>query len=238
MAEPTSVYLYFDKLGVLLYVGITKRGITRQDEHTLKEWWPFVAKQEIEHYDSREVAAARETMLIKERRPPFNKQQNRDHARLREAYLTLFSERTPLLPADERCGHCGPCLDEDGPCMVNPSSSVHEPSLACDCGDPLCPYQAGREAGSQEGWSLGLDFCPRKIREFVSNMAAGKSLEGEDLQADAVALVEAARKFSLHCWELGGETMAKAIAAHFVSLEEGERLGLWSLGGDKAGAPV
>lgn len=85
---PTSVYLYYDKNDVLLYVGITSRATKRQQEHnTDKEWWQYVAKQAIEHFASRPEALARESELIRQFRPPFNKQQNPDHEAMREMYM-------------------------------------------------------------------------------------------------------------------------------------------------------
>lgn len=87
----TSVYLYFDHRGILIYVGITARGKARQIEHNqAAEWWRYVAKQEIEHYESREEAAVRESWLIRNRRPPFNNAGNCEYRQLRAAYLFLF----------------------------------------------------------------------------------------------------------------------------------------------------
>jgi hypothetical protein len=84
----TSVYLYYDRHDTLIYVGITDRGIWRNREHdATAEWWPFVARQEVEHLATREAALQREKLLIIERRPPFNRQHNPDYAEHREAYL-------------------------------------------------------------------------------------------------------------------------------------------------------
>lgn len=89
---PTSVYRYFDQGGLLLYVGITARGIARQREHNAdKEWWPFVARQEVDHFESREAAAKRERHLIRQFHPPFNKQHNPHHDELRQIYLTAVT---------------------------------------------------------------------------------------------------------------------------------------------------
>jgi hypothetical protein len=89
--DPTSVYLYYDAHGVLIYVGITRRGLRRQGEHNAtKEWWPFVAQQKVEHFTSRDAAMDRERSLIEVHNPPFNKQHNRVHRQVREAYL-LFA---------------------------------------------------------------------------------------------------------------------------------------------------
>jgi hypothetical protein len=89
--DPTSVYLYYDKYDVLIYVGITRRGIRRQGEHNAtKEWWPLVARQGVEHFATREDALVRERSLIEAHTPPFNKQHNPVHSQVRQAYL-LFA---------------------------------------------------------------------------------------------------------------------------------------------------
>jgi hypothetical protein len=95
---PTSVYLYFDRSNILLYVGITSRGAMRQREHnTDKGWWPYVARQQVEHYPSRAGALQRERELIALLAPPFNFMHNPDRD-AREAYLRL-AETGPLKEA-------------------------------------------------------------------------------------------------------------------------------------------
>lgn len=106
--QPTSVYLYFDAEGILIYVGITSRRSVRQAEHRAdKDWWPFVARQAIEHYDSRAEAARREAWLIRVMCPPFNSALNPDR-QMRDAYLRFASapqdgpttlRRVPLVAA-------------------------------------------------------------------------------------------------------------------------------------------
>ena len=89
-ATPTSVYLYFDRNDLLLYVGITGRGLARNSEHDAsKEWWPYVTRQEIQHHPTRRSALSAERQMIRKYRPPFNVQHNPSHAAAREAYLTL-----------------------------------------------------------------------------------------------------------------------------------------------------
>lgn len=84
----TSVYLYYDDHDTLIYVGITDRGMTRNYEHNLRaEWWPFVARQEVEHYSGRGQAEAREKLLIATWNPPFNRLHNPNHQALKAAYL-------------------------------------------------------------------------------------------------------------------------------------------------------
>lgn len=88
IVAPTSVYLYYDSSDILIYVGITSRGIKRNVEHnTTKDWWRFVARQEVEHFDTRGEALAREKQLIVKHSPPFNTQHNPAVAKVRSAYL-------------------------------------------------------------------------------------------------------------------------------------------------------
>lgn len=89
-AVPTSVYQYFDENDVLIYVGITARSTSRQREHNAdKMWWPFVARQTVEHYHARGEALLREGELIRAYRPPFNTQQNPGYLQTRAAYLLM-----------------------------------------------------------------------------------------------------------------------------------------------------
>lgn len=85
---PTSVYRYYDRDGVLLYVGITSRGPERNREHfKSKEWWRFVFRQDVSHYASRREAEEHERNLIQRYQPPFNVVHNPLWESLREEYL-------------------------------------------------------------------------------------------------------------------------------------------------------
>lgn len=93
----TSVYRYYDANDVLLYVGITKRGIGRNIQHSNRaEWWQWVARQEVEHYPSRERASRREKELIQRYHPPFNKAHNGDWQSHREAYFEFRQTSIPF----------------------------------------------------------------------------------------------------------------------------------------------
>lgn len=70
---PHWVYRMQDTDRELLYVGISNQGMRRLTQHAIeKSWWPQVATIEIEHFESRGEALAREAELIHEHRPPFN----------------------------------------------------------------------------------------------------------------------------------------------------------------------
>lgn len=103
-SKPTSVYLYFDRGGVLIYVGITGRGVSRQQEHERdKPWWAYTHTQTIEHYPTRDEALAREAVLIATHCPPFNTQHNGDTGQ-RDVYVAhaeAGAEDCPM-PPDKR----------------------------------------------------------------------------------------------------------------------------------------
>jgi len=103
MTQPTgcstSVYLYYDVHDVLIYVGITSRGIARNVEHNnSRPWWQYVARQEVEHFPDRGLAHVREVELIERHAPPFNVQHNRHHRQMIDAYLAVRA--TTDHPAD------------------------------------------------------------------------------------------------------------------------------------------
>lgn len=84
----TSVYRYYDKHGLLLYVGITSRGPQRNREHNeTKGWWSYVARQDVAHYSTRQEAERVEQELIRQNRPPFNVAHNTGWQQVREDYL-------------------------------------------------------------------------------------------------------------------------------------------------------
>jgi predicted GIY-YIG superfamily endonuclease len=71
---PSSVYMIYSESGELIYVGITDRGHQRQAEHLAKQPWAWeVAETHWEHYESRAIAANRETALIRSQNPKYNK---------------------------------------------------------------------------------------------------------------------------------------------------------------------
>ena len=106
---PTSVYRYYDKFDLLLYVGITSRGAIRNAEHySTKSWWPYVVRQEVDHLPTRPAALARERELIAHFRPPFNTQHNHDSAALRAAYVAMRQRGDSPVKAALRAGVADP----------------------------------------------------------------------------------------------------------------------------------
>lgn len=99
---PTSVYRYYDEHGILIYVGITSRGMQRNREHNAtKEWWHLVTSQEVEHFETRHEAEAKERSLIRKHLPPFNKQHNSEYKLSRLAYLEFLIAHSVRLPLRE-----------------------------------------------------------------------------------------------------------------------------------------
>lgn len=82
--KPTSLYAMYDIDGALLYVGIAEasRLEERWKEHArTKSWFGEVADMhEVDQYKDRYLAETAEEMMIKRRRPKYNKQHNTQHA--------------------------------------------------------------------------------------------------------------------------------------------------------------
>jgi hypothetical protein len=71
--KPTTLYRFFDAESVLLYIGITARGLARWHQHADdKPWWPQVASCTTEHFPSRAEAYAAEREAIRTERPRYN----------------------------------------------------------------------------------------------------------------------------------------------------------------------
>jgi hypothetical protein len=69
----TALYRFYDAAGALLYVGITHDIEERWGNHrTTKEWWPDVAHQTVEWYDTRPAALAAEVVAIRTEEPRYN----------------------------------------------------------------------------------------------------------------------------------------------------------------------
>lgn len=103
--QPTSVYRYYDQFGVLIYVGITSRGVTRNREHNRdKAWWTYVARQEVDHLPDRAAALSHERRLIEDHRPPYNVQHNHDWRRARSDYEHARARALAAPPILERLG--------------------------------------------------------------------------------------------------------------------------------------
>ena len=71
--DATSLYRFYDAAGVLLYVGITRRGWHRFDEHSAsKDWWSQVVTTRVEHFPTRDQARKAELVAIASESPQHN----------------------------------------------------------------------------------------------------------------------------------------------------------------------
>lgn len=78
MKEPTSVYRFYNEHDLLLYVGITSQGTQRFTQHRAeKDWWPEVSRIEVENFQTREEALHRETEIIRQECPLYNRKAGR-----------------------------------------------------------------------------------------------------------------------------------------------------------------
>lgn len=77
IAEPTTLYRFFDVGDQLLYVGITSNPVTRWDNHSrTKRNWQQAVRATLEHFGTREEALAAEAVAIRTERPLWNIQHN------------------------------------------------------------------------------------------------------------------------------------------------------------------
>lgn len=118
----TSVYRYYDENDMLIYVGITHRGHGRNLQHSDRaSWWPYVARQMVDHYPDRQTAVDRERELIRLHEPPFNVQHNPNHLMAKQVYLIWrTAARIPPNKVYARLKRCLP-LDvavQDGRSLV------------------------------------------------------------------------------------------------------------------------
>jgi predicted GIY-YIG superfamily endonuclease len=217
MGTPTSVYRYLDADGVLIYVGITNRGVQRQGEHnTHAKWWRFVRSQDVEHYDDRETALRRERHLIEKHQPPFNVVHNAEHPRRLAAYLKHAD------PELKRCGHCEGCqLDAAGENDGDPygcqwwwaDDPDEEPELCSVCGSKTCLYTIGHHDGGVEGWQAGFRqgeeySWDRAHRRYLPEYTADLTLR---MVVDGRPSTRAGGTISLGIWE--AEKALRALQA-------------------------
>lgn len=212
MSTPTSVYRYYDSDGALVYVGITSKGPQRQSQHTVTaEWWPHVARQDVEHYPSRDEAAARERELIQRFRPPFNVQHNPEHEAVRDAYLKHAARRAPL----ERTDECSPCPGDL--CEWNPWGL-----RVIGCGRVDCITCHADWHGQQRTWPESRSTEAEEFLAFISGRTIGTD---ERVAAAAREILRLGQWLTNYTRELVAEDeddhlnqrRAEMLARHFVT---------------------
>lgn len=71
--DPTLLYRHYDATGRLLYVGITRRGVRRWEEHAEdKPWFELVATSRCEEHPTRAAALYAEAVAIRDENPVYN----------------------------------------------------------------------------------------------------------------------------------------------------------------------
>ncbi|MEV4041505.1 GIY-YIG nuclease family protein [Streptomyces sp. NPDC049744] len=69
----TALYRLYSEAGTLLYIGISHQPEVRFEQHSkLKDWWPRVARREVEWFDDRPTAARAEAEAIRAEDPEHN----------------------------------------------------------------------------------------------------------------------------------------------------------------------
>lgn len=92
--QPTSVYRYYDG-PILLYIGITKDLLERNEQHARdKSWYRYATHMTIEHYPSRQAALDAEAEAIQNEEPVFNISGASDWQKRQLGYTRDHSTRT------------------------------------------------------------------------------------------------------------------------------------------------
>jgi hypothetical protein len=88
ISTTTTLYVYRDARSLVVYVGITGRGVKRSIQHAdSSPWWPYVETAHFEHYPDLPSAQKAEAQAIRRHRPPFNIIHNMDWEEMRAVYL-------------------------------------------------------------------------------------------------------------------------------------------------------
>jgi len=70
---PAELYRHFDKVGDLLYIGVSKSAFTRASQHKFSStWFRDIATIAIEHHKTRASALSAERKAIINERPKYN----------------------------------------------------------------------------------------------------------------------------------------------------------------------
>lgn len=95
-----TLYRFFDKDGVLLYVGITSRGVERVREHAAsKSWWDAVANATFEHFEKHDDLLEAERNAVFSGKPQHNINLV-EETECRSGHHPRYASRPP-------CCHCG-----------------------------------------------------------------------------------------------------------------------------------
>jgi len=181
--DRTSVYTARDSAGNILYIGISNQSMTRLAHHSrLSEWWPFVAGLDIEHHPTRTSALDRESSLIAEHTPPFNRDQNEGYEGIRRAYYQSRGLPVPQDPVDRKAGAKATVVAttvaprvERVVCLADAAYHLNmsKEALAKACAAGNSPVVcARRPRGRSTEWIFSALSIEDYIRDFFSEGAA------------------------------------------------------------------
>jgi prevent-host-death family protein len=113
----TALYRLYDEADALLYIGISHQPEVRFDQHAMaKEWWPQVARREVQWFDDRPSAAAAEAAAIRAEDPEHNRTYSprRDCRIVRDAVAADGLREVSLSLARPRIAGLIRSVEEDG----------------------------------------------------------------------------------------------------------------------------
>lgn len=150
----TALYRHFDKHGALLYVGISLSAIQRLGQHRENsDWFAEIARQEIEHYSSRELALEAERQAIKSEKPRHNIQHREQGVQERKHAMQVKESRADL---DRQIVRFNPLytLPEAAKALNTRPGVVLKMIDANKLGHVMLPNAVGTEKPYVTGWQM------------------------------------------------------------------------------------
>lgn len=106
-----ALYWHYDHLGVLLYIGISERLVTRGKQHAAdSDWVKYAETVKAKWFDDRLTAARCEELAVRQHRPIFNRQYNEgpESEARRSAYIASRAKLVEIDPISfvDTCREC------------------------------------------------------------------------------------------------------------------------------------
>jgi hypothetical protein len=140
------VYRFRDAAGDLLYVGLSQTAMSRFHRHSQQKWWWVqVASIELEHFETRDLAAKAELRAIRQENPRYNVQGHLDPRH--GARSTIYTSEQGVAALD------------DGPISLDGDLHEVEPELM--------PMRA-RQQIEQQVAELNNSLSPESVHSTIS----------------------------------------------------------------------